>query len=294
MNCLKPVKIKNPRYLDESYLYRVGEIKTKPDMYMYVPCGKCPLCLSRKREQWCFRLIEELKIASSAYFITLTYNDESLPQDNRVNKRHVQLFLKRFRKEIEPFKIRYFLVSEYGETFGRPHYHFILFDFPHDVYNIREVLKKTWKHCDPFMFDINDSVGTVTPASINYVCKYCLSTINEKDPNKRTFMLCSRRPGIGINYLSSAMVDHLRERLDGRGFNNFHFVPLPRYYKDKVFDDEMKLDLKIQQSISDEQNFKKYLRSHPGSTERDFIRFQAGQQRQRARKIVSRLKNKQQ
>lgn len=60
-------------------------------------------------------------------FLTLTYAD-----DNQINLEpaHVRDFLKRLRKHIAPHKIRYYLVGEYGDKTGRPHYHVALFGFP--------------------------------------------------------------------------------------------------------------------------------------------------------------------
>ena len=60
-------------------------------------------------------------------FVTLTYDDEHLPQDNKVTKDELQRFIKRLRKN-NPFnKFRYFACGEYGEETQRPHYHLLLF-----------------------------------------------------------------------------------------------------------------------------------------------------------------------
>jgi len=45
----------------------------------YVPCGKCIYCLETKRSIWTFRILQELKVAETARFVTLTYEDEKLP-----------------------------------------------------------------------------------------------------------------------------------------------------------------------------------------------------------------------
>ena len=44
-----------------------------------VPCGKCLPCQRRRRSEWSLRLEHEYMFSDSALFITLTYNDESLP-----------------------------------------------------------------------------------------------------------------------------------------------------------------------------------------------------------------------
>ena len=131
-----------------------------------VPCGKCIDCLQKRRNDWVFRIKQELKVSSSAFFVTLTYNDENLPRDENDNPcveiKDVQLFFKRLRKKIQPHKIRYFLTSEYGGTTYRPHYHFILFNFPHEKYDINKVLRETWKNG----FIMSDKV---THGRIHYV-----------------------------------------------------------------------------------------------------------------------------
>ena len=80
--------------------------------------------MARKRQQWAFRLQQELKVSSSSHFVTLTYNEENLTKSKDgipiVSKRDIQLFIKRLRKALPSYKLRYFLVSEYGPTTLRP------------------------------------------------------------------------------------------------------------------------------------------------------------------------------
>lgn len=44
-----------------------------------VPCGKCIQCKKRRVAQWSFRLMKELEVSTSAYFITLTYDPLHVP-----------------------------------------------------------------------------------------------------------------------------------------------------------------------------------------------------------------------
>lgn len=106
-----------------------------------VPCGRCNYCLQKLRNQWTFRLREEAKVASSCYFITLTYEESKLPRVNEETgefmpfgtlcKSDVQKFMKRLRKVQAKFSkevLRYYLVGEYGTKTDRAHYHIILFN----------------------------------------------------------------------------------------------------------------------------------------------------------------------
>lgn len=91
-----------------------------------VPCGKCVACLVNKRGDWIFRLQMEMKFSKrKALFVTLTYDQKHCPE--KLDKRHLQLFLKRLRKHYPAGQIRYYAVGEYGSKMGRPHYHLILF-----------------------------------------------------------------------------------------------------------------------------------------------------------------------
>lgn len=67
-------------------------------LYILVPCGKCLLCRDKKAKDMATRATCETAAAEyPPLFVTLTYEDNYLPEDG-VNKRDVQLFLKRFRE----------------------------------------------------------------------------------------------------------------------------------------------------------------------------------------------------
>ncbi|WGL31509.1 replication initiator protein [Dipodfec virus UOA04_Rod_1209] len=228
MQCLNPINIKNPNYgkfwASNSDYYRI-----------LVPCGHCTACLARKRKQWFFRINAEMKTSETAFFVTLTYNDENY--SGKCNKRDPQLFFKRVRKYLKSKgfneKIKYFLVSEYGETFGRGHYHACIFGLPYHLAN--DIIDSCW------------SLGFVdihplSPAAINYVCKYCLQNVYDSAEDKiaddyKTFMLCSRRPAIGSSFMSDDMLAYLKTNLDGCVTLQGVKYSIPRYYEDKVFDD---------------------------------------------------------
>lgn len=169
MKCFSPINIKNPNY---------ARSFGKETYYISVPCGKCTACLSNKRKEWLFRLKAEYEVCESAYFVTLTYDNDHLPSPGDNGKVIVQKFLKRLRQQCPYQNIRYFLVNELGEEFGRLHYHMILFNYkPCDnpkFSDIENGLKKAWQQG-------NVVVGTVTGASMNYVCKYCLQKVQEDE-----------------------------------------------------------------------------------------------------------------
>jgi len=99
------------------------------------PCGNCLSCLQKKRATWSFRLLQEMYVSESAYFLTLTYDNENVPRNESgipiLNKRDLQLFKKRlrkFNKKYTKVSVRYYSVGEYGTRSYRPHYHSIIFN----------------------------------------------------------------------------------------------------------------------------------------------------------------------
>ena len=220
-----------------------------------VPCGKCRPCLQKKRNDWVFRINQECKRSTSIHFITLTYNNACVPRDYNDNmcvyKKDVQDWLKRLRKLISPSKIRYFLVSEYGGQTSRPHYHLILFNFPQLDYDITKVIRQTWQRG-------HVRVDPINQARINYVTKYCFQNPELDELLIPNFMLCSRKPAIGSNYMSEAVVDYHKKNLDTTVKLNGFTQRLPKYYQDRIFSEDEKFDIKIERRSYSQKQFEKY------------------------------------
>nr|UXQ87912.1 MAG: replication initiation protein [Microvirus sp.] len=222
MQCPSPISLPHPH-------------GTTPAMRLSVPCGKCVFCLSNKRNDWSFRLNQELKTADSAHFITLTYSDETLPLSDggrpQLSKRDAQLFIKRLRKHQGTGKIRYYLVGEYGPKTKRPHYHAIIFNItPRTILYLEDI----WQHG-------NIQVGTVKPASIHYVTKYVLNKYDDFQGLEKPFSLMSTSPGLGKNYLTRTKHWHLNNENYYVISENGTKQKLPRYYRDKLFTEKQKL-----------------------------------------------------
>jgi len=80
-----------------------------------------------RARQWAVRCVHETQLHLDNSFITLTYNDEHLPQGSTLVLEDLQKFFKRLRKSLGKKKIRYFACGEYGDDNNRPHYHAIIF-----------------------------------------------------------------------------------------------------------------------------------------------------------------------
>lgn len=187
---------------------------------LQLPCGQCSGCRIDRSRQWAIRCMHEAQLHSQNSFITLTYNDEHLPKDLSLNYEHFQLFMKRLRKHFTGVPIRYYMCGEYGENFGRPHFHACLFglDFADKEYYRRtptgdrlytsKTLETIWgKGFCP--------IGEVTFQSAAYVARYIMkkrtgsgsfdhyNTIDDDGViSSRTpeFNKMSLKPGIGAKW----------------------------------------------------------------------------------------------
>lgn len=232
--CISPILVRNANRRD------------------YVPCGKCNNCLQTKRASWSFRLLQELKTAHTARFLSFTYDDKTIPYnpesgEQSLCKRDVQLFFKRLRKEqakISKHSIRYYTVGEYGTKTSRPHYHSIMFNLDNSLVND---LPEIWQNGICY-------VGEVNIASIHYTTKYVINrTGNDYEGREAPFALMSRRPGIGFNYVDTHRQWH---RDDLRTYTQVNGIKqaLPRYYREKMFEPWEREHLaRLQQTMSKEQ-----------------------------------------
>lgn len=118
--------------------------------------------------------------------------------------------------------------GEYGGQFGRPHYHLIVFSNHHIP---REEYEKHWK------LGFVD-IGTCTPASIAYVCKYSVKKVLGQAGKSYyadrkiipEFGIFPKRPAMGLKWLE--------DNLPFVKSNNFVWYNngkrrIPRYYKKK-------------------------------------------------------------
>lgn len=110
--------------------------------------------------------------------MTLTYDDEHLPESRSLVRRDFVLFMKRLRKHAGP-GIKFFQCGEYGDQTSRPHYHACLFGV--DFHEDRQVFKtdrgnttytsETLNRLWPLGYAI---IGDVTFESAAYVARYVM------------------------------------------------------------------------------------------------------------------------
>lgn len=217
-----------------------------------VPCGKCYECTARKVSSWSFRLMKEMEISSSAYFITLTYNPESIPMTVKgfmsLNKIDYQNFIRELRR-VNPEKLKYYTCGEYGGKSWRPHYHAIIFNLDlSTLIDQAQVVKKqpeTYLN-GAFQFDSplwplgRITIGQVSEASTGYTLKYISKPsrvpLHQNDDRIPEFALMSKK--LGANYLTQAMREWHEADLLNRAYTPLKDgkkIALPRYYKEKIY-----------------------------------------------------------
>jgi len=134
--------------------------------------------------------------------------------------------------------------GEYGGKFGRPHYHLIVFS---NSQIPREEYEKLWVHG-------SIDVGTCTPASIAYVCKYSVKKVlgnNAVTYYRETlpeFGIFPKRPAMGKRWFDQNIPFLLS--------NNFVYYNdgkrrIPRYYKKLL--QESHPDRAAQKSLESQQ-----------------------------------------
>lgn len=197
-----------------------------------LPCGKCYECRTKRISGWSFRLMKEAEVSSSAFFVTLTYSPETVPLTDKklmtLNKRDVQLFLKRLRKSHDKeTRIKYYAAGEYGGETWRPHYHLIMFNID------QEKVQTAWKagniHIDP-----------VNKATVRYTLKYMAKAGKvpqfKDDDRLPEFSLMSK--GLGSSYLKPNMIQWHKNDLLNRCYvrtpEGMH-ISMPRYYREKIY-----------------------------------------------------------
>jgi hypothetical protein len=170
--------------------------------------------------------------------LTLTYADEALPTDSELNKRDLQLFLKRLRRAIAPLRIRYFGDGEYGKKKGKrgknPHYHIILFGI--SASEVSRVISRVWTYGQTDMKNI-DGIAKVAAYVSGYVLKEAIYARKAKQaPFRLMSRGCKGEGGIGYQWIRDHK-EQVREN-NGRFFFNGKKIYAPTYYLKKAFTPE--------------------------------------------------------
>jgi len=199
--------------------------------------------------------MQEDKVATSSYFLTLTYDTDHVPITKNgfmsLQSRDIQLFIKRLRKSHNGYSdesIKYYAAGEYGGKTNRPHYHIILFNAQLELMFDKTDLKllkfseydgKQIVNCKQWQLG-TCTIGKISEASVGYSLKYIHKPrripMHKNDDRRREYAQMSK--GLGISYLTEAMLDWHLADMENRMYVNIpggKKATMARYYKDKIY-----------------------------------------------------------
>jgi hypothetical protein len=206
-------------------------------------CGQCINCRITRRKEWTCRILLEAKHhLNKNSFITLTYDEENLPYEG-VTKDESQRFIKRLRRKFST-RFRYFIVGEYGDIGGRPHYHAVLFGLPPVDY-VYDRINEAW---GKGIIDVTELNQNRAQYVAGYVTKKYTATTGAPQGCGKEFSLMSRNPGIGLGF-TGRIVEELEKfgirmvtngnvrssKVKGLMFGR-RILPLDRYMQLKIME----------------------------------------------------------
>lgn len=184
-------------------------------------------CKKKRIRDWALRCQHEAKMWEFNYFITLTYDENNLPDGGTLCYSDFQSFMKKARhwtgifdwrnkRQWNKTKLRFFMCGEYG-SLKRPHYHVILYNFPiPDLKFLKESEKGSHLYTSELVSELWNNrgfvtIGSVEYASAAYVAQYCINKMGKEDieyqfidletgetqTRTKEMVQMSRMPGIG-------------------------------------------------------------------------------------------------
>jgi hypothetical protein len=240
--CLFPKLIRNKRYcITNKNAGIIPEIKDIRHLYLPAKCNKCIECRKQTARDWNLRLQEDIKNNKEAKFVTFTFNNEEYNKlsqqidykgdhqytiDNNVAKLAVRRYLERVRKETGK-SLRHWLITELGQTRSeRLHIHGI-------IYGDSKIINKHWKYGYTYTGDY------VNESSTTYLTKY----MHKPDIIHKTYqpiILCTK--GIGRDYINTVNgklnTFNYENTKETYTHTNGKKTGLPKYYRDKLYNDD--------------------------------------------------------
>lgn len=244
MACYHPVRGYRSRQLNENgkrpIVFKVTDGFL--DMPVDLPCGQCIGCRLEKSRQWAVRCVHEAQLHEANSFLTLTFDNDSLGEQDSLVKSDFQNFMKRLRNHTGG-GIRYFHCGEYGELLNRPHHHAIIFGYTFPDQSLLSTrndiplyhsatLNEIWGHgfC---------SIGEVNFETAAYVARY---TLKKKTGKESEAYYGDRLPPYNSMSLKPGIAQGWLEKFQGDVYPSDEVIirkgikcKPPKYY-DKIFD----------------------------------------------------------
>lgn len=241
------IKIKYPHVDEDLDSFRkrfANPLSGEMPEVVLLPCGHCFSCILAKRREWMVRCGLEALCHEENCFVTLTYDDKHLP--SHASKEDAQDFIKAVRNA--GYKVRYFLCCERGSNTNRLHFHAVLFGYmPKDLHEIfksktgfpcysSEEVSSFWNKGEVIVQQFDAKVGS-------YVAGYTSKKLGSSDG----FILMSKRPGLGYQFLEDNKLDIAEYWKVYADLGNMKSASVPRYFEklfpslNLLFDDKKKV-----------------------------------------------------
>lgn len=202
----------------------------------YRPCGSCMHCRIEHRTEWEFRISTDVMYEYThnnnfSTFTTLTYADPFLTFNKNgqptLNNKDIEDYhyrLDYITQKLFNRKFKRYTVTEYGDTFGRPHAHQIIIGLD-PKYN--RTIATAWLKGRTLSLPVQNG-------GIRYVLKYMDKQIFRKEDIEKAFKDHTppnswKSHGIGKQYI----IEHADELIENNGYV-YHGKkhPLTQYMKD--------------------------------------------------------------
>ena len=240
-------------------------------VWIPLPCRKCIGCGIDRKRDWSVRGIHEAQMHHESQFLTLTYDDQNVPDGHNLDFQHLTEFWREIRRDA-PEAIRYMAAGEYGGQTSRPHFHAIAFGLAApdrqvwgrnnrgEMLYTAESIQKYWPHGRVVVAD-------VTYETCGYVAGYMLKDTRTMDKDKsRPYTVIDSKTGIETERVKPKGRYSTRPGIGASWFEKYHgdcfpkgnvhiikngkaqTVPVPEYYWRLLerMDPQMYADLKAE------------------------------------------------
>lgn len=248
-------------------------------------CGKCMECRKQKSREWQVRLTEDIKYNTNGKMVTFTFSNESIKKiindleedrkkhnnkilsyyadnmdeymdkqlfiydkregyelDNAIANKGIRMFLERMRKITKKYE-RHWFITELGHN-GTENIHIHGIIWTNETY---DTIRNKWQYGWIYpRSKEQEKKCYVNARTVNYMTKY-ITKQDKKHPNYIPIILSSN--GMGIQYINT--LNATKNQFNGKDTNQMYRldngtkIPLPKYWKNKIYTEEEKEKLWI-------------------------------------------------